>query len=890
MLPGANDPIEELSVSLVANASDFLNGIEESLEQGIESLDEFADQWRDDMGELAEWQQQLGLSFNMAMGLHDGDFAESMQAVINVNRQVVDSLNVSEAEILAYAEAMQSQVAPMVEDAYTRIADAAAEAGIVIDREAENLIRRELEFAATSRDTLPEAEQHISNLTDEIIATMPEASQKANEFDNAMKQLGAGLLNLFGVVGIAALVTTALRDLQRFFTVGTEMAIESTAAFREFEIQIRRLQRTLGDGAGTISDWEQFAETLSDEFGTDRRENLAQITDVLSRLTGELRLNAEQMQQVIRAGQIYDAVNGDIQNSAEKLARFVQGGQVESLRNLGVSYNEALVEAAKFELGITKATEEMTEQEEMLVRLQVVMTQANQLAGDAASVQDTLAGRMDNVNQRLAENQLQWGNFLAIPWVGVQEIFLQVSDAVLNLSRILVVLSLQWVAFWFAMGAGLQEGARQLKGFLSAGDDFSIDSITGAFEGGMEEALGIVSQIADAMMGKFGELGDVSAEELGSIGMAADDMSQNVQEAFEKASDALDDAIARWEEGLARARQSLEDKLADIFTDAARRREDLETDLQRDLADMERDAQRDKIQAVEEAQQDELNLREEFMRDMRDLEDRYLMDLEDALRDRDARRVLELLRRMNDEKQKRTDDFELRRSQRKEELKEELEDIDENLDFQRKMRRQAFQRELQDLAQQTQRRIADAHLSYQRQLRDLQRSIETRLRLVAEGLTKELQLNQSGLETLYQMLNQAYGSGGWVEAFYLRYMTMLAYMGSSGPTSGYVSSGSSGGFGSGTAGRNVSAYARGAVDMLVTQPQTIQVGEQPELINIVPLNRGSGLPKAGFGSRRGGNDRIELRVTVEEGLKAQIIDNTMGEVADIMTRVQRKGA
>ncbi len=812
---GGSDPIEELSVRLTASGADFIDEIEDAVEEAEEILG----------------------------GLGD---------------------------------TFEEQLAAKVSQAFAVIEEAAKKAGQKIDEDMGNAIKLTLIAAGRLGDTFEEMEQNIDTLTEGAVQGLKDMGKEAKQFDDIINRL-------LGRFAKGAIVLTAFRAVSNFLKEGIQNAIEYSAAVTRLEISVRAYQRVQGEAAGTIDEWREFAQQITEKFGGELEQTFIDISASVLLMSRSLSLNKDEIKGIIEAGVILDRVNGDIQGSAERLTDFILTGQVDGLERLGITYTDTLFQQTAFELGIRKTKDEMSEGEKQLIRYNIVLEQTNDLAEDAAAIQDTLAGRLDNVNTSIEESQRAIGNIFLPGWVAVKE---TVASAIQTFRELIQILTVglitafsAGIAAAAAFGAALNEIFKQVEeGTFFAGDVLLVFGET--FD---QELARLVESGVKRMLGDIETLGDVAEDEFGRAGDAAENMEMQISEAFESAEKAIEEATNKWAEGLEKAQQKLSDRLENIARQTARRRQDLETDLIRDLRDIEIDAARDREETIRDAMIDELRLREDFQRDIRDLESRFLLDLEDAVRDRDARRVLSLQRRFNLEKKKREESFAIQEKRNKENLALELIELEQNLRFQRERRLQAFQEQLADLAVQNIRRQQDARLAFGRELRDLQTNINRRLQLVAEGWAAQLQLNAAGLQGLFSQLNSAYGPGGFVEAFFARFALLTATNALQG-ISGLF--GGLGGLGLPT---GIPRRQRGAIGMVASSPTLMLVGERPEIINVSPFNTSTGAPIAGF--NRGGNRKeIGLEVSMEDGLVGRIIDQGLDEMADVMVNIKQAGS
>jgi hypothetical protein len=778
---------------------------------------------------------------------------------------------------------MGDEMAAAIDKAMERLGEAAKKGGknfVQIFKENQEVFREMFTQTATSSE---DAAVGIARLNEEV-DSMVEGLQKMTPLNKAIDQVTESLGGFFRQFGIPALVLGTLNEIQKFFKEGIRDAIEYTDVLRKFEIQVHQLQRTQGEAAGTVQEWYEFSQKLTEEFGTETPEMIERMSLLISRLNSDMSLNKDQMMELIRAGEILDRTNINNANSAEQLADFIQRGSVDALENLGLSFSEATFQAKAYELGIDKLEKDMSEQEKQLVRLNLVLDQTNMLAGDAASLQDTLAGRMKQANEDIESQGRLVGKFLAPAWVWLKEKTAEALEMITTLVQIWVVMLIKGGAAIIASFIGVAAAYAELQNQLESGN-INLPEIGRAFAEGTTEAFQqLQREGVERFMELLSDLSDSADVNFDGVSQSADKMAEDVGMAFDKVSDAIEDAMRRWEEGVADAQLKLQRRELDIARDAQRRQRDLQQKLNQDLSDMARDAARKKQDAIKDAQDKEIKLREDFLDDIKELENKYLFDLEDAVRERDARKVLDLLRRMNEEKKKREKDFKDRQKELKQNLKDELDQIDENLARQREKRLLAYQREMEDLRLATQRKLDDARMAYQRQLQDLETSIRRRLELVANGIAGELTLTAQGLQLLYDQLNGAFGPNGWVEAFYAAYAQIIASAGqkkTSSTTQSYSGTGSYGG-GGGLNSRPL-AYARGTRGHLAMSEELLRVGERPELVTVTPLG-GGGQPLAGFGGK--GQVQVAMRVSLGDGLVAEIIDQTMDDFADVLVDIE----
>ena len=864
---GGNDPIEEVAVQLTIDASDAIVEIEKGIEDAVEETEKFDEA----LEGISKRAQEIGKEFSALLKKYEGVERGQFGALADFQKLHENTEFVLD-ELLDFADVYDKQVATVIENAWNRIADAAEAAGLKIDKATEESLRKMLETTAETSETLEEGEQAVNSFADAAIEglqkTKAEASPMAQIFNDA-KSAVVGYLKKFAVV---ALIIKGLQMINQVVREGIKLTLEYDKALSSLSIQVRRYQRIQGEAAGSIGEWKEFAEEIVEKFGGDLTQTYDEIAEAVSRLGTQLSLNKQQIRDVITAGIALNKTNGDITGSSEVLADFIQTGYTDALRNLGLQYSEALFEQTAFGLGILKSKNDMSEAEKQLVRYQIILDQTNGIVQDAADLQNTLAGRAEEASEKMVSGTENIGRIVTPIWISIKEVVGSAFEAFGQLVTVIGILAVNALSAFgavaIATAAVLGELRTQMVNLV-----FDGEKLANVFDTTYLAAFKTFEDVGLKMIGFTEDMGDA----FGEPGPEAENMAMQVNAAFEDISKAMDKLNQDLAQGMEDARTDLNRTMEDLARASGRRRADMELDLQRDLQRLEQQGAVTRMGAIRESQIEEIRLREDFLRDIRDLENRFLLDLEDAVRERDARQVLMLQRRFNLEKRKREGDFRLRQKRIKEDLALELKQVQEQVEIRRELRLQAFLQEIEDQQESDKRKIEDARRAYQRQLDDLRLNHQRRIETIFAGITNELKLTNEGLRALFDMLMDAYGPGGWVEAFMNRYYQMLSGFGTS-PTASAT-----------PGGRRIggeSERQRGAINEIFTAPTMLLVGERPELVNVSPLSAGTGDPIAGFGGR-GGEQTVMLDISLDSGLIASIIDEGLEESAAVIANITR---
>lgn len=714
--------------------------------------------------------------------------------------------------------------------------------------------------------------QNISHAKDET-SGFGEAIQKiTGDIGKFVTGLTAGLTVLAG-----------LRELYQFFRESEQVALHASEANLQFEAGIIALQHNVGEAAGTIAEYTSFIERLSHTYGISAiNAKLASVSFLQS--ANAVGLTRDQIMGAIEAATIFSQATGKtLPESLSALNRFLQYGMTRGLKTLGVDLQA--VEAA-----VGKTFAEMSETD----RVEALNAILQQMAGYS----DTLAQAQDNLSQRQQRVNTQWEEAKTI-------IGNTLAPALLELKEFFAGIGTTAAKAFFLVQFGIGQLDAVIRAFVAGGLTLLTLVVDDLTKGRLPDLEAASRTAAEAFRTVFNELSSQSVQQLsgnlqhlqddfGETGDAAQGMSADVTQAMNEVTQAIEDGVKDWEEGLAKAQQSFRDAVANILLDSQRARFDAATKLSRDLRDIDAKAGEDRLKTIRNAQVEEKRLREDFQRQLRDLETKYLFELEDAVRERDARQVLLLMRRFNLEKNAATDDFNTKQKRLREDTKFELAEIERRRQIARQQRIIAYQEELADIELQKRRKFEDAQRNYQNELRDLRESIKRRIELLIQGFIQEGRLTHDALLGIYNQYRTVLGPGGLIEGLY-RYFSQAVQQYSAGIAAysarltglaGYY--GMAGGgrviSGSGGGGAGQKMYQRGG-EFIATSPTSITVGERPERVNVTPLSGGMA---GGFGGE-GQKAKIDLTVTLDSGLEAKLVDRAMNETAEVVLTITRSG-
>jgi hypothetical protein len=400
-----------------------------------------------------------------------------------------------------------------------------------------------------------------------------------------------------------------------------------------------------------------------------------------------------------------------------------------------------------------------------------------------------------------------------------------------------------------------------------------------------------------------------------------DEMLEIEEDRLEKRQDVLDDfakdSIRRWkdyQDKLLDLEADFNRRLADIDVKAQQRRDDTIADYGFRVAEAIRNAAFRREEAERKYRERELRDEKKFQEKLRQLRENFLLNLEDAVRERDARQIIRLTRQYNLRRTQMIRDEKLNKDDRKNAFEEQLREIE--FQKQERLRQLAIEhaRRLEEIDLQAQRERDRAKLEFERrqdaeeerynqqkedqkerlgeQLTDIEDAAQDRADKIVEGLQKEYDFTDEALNSIATLYEQTYGANGRVDtAIYntlVRIQQLRALMAALraeqlGPLVRYTGA-------NGIDVDNAGPQAEGGT-IVARKPTVAIFGEAgPEMATFTPLNKlgaGASVPPINAGQMANRSGRIRLEMLLSPDLEAKIVDNTLGEIADVNFTVER---
>lgn len=266
---------------------------------------------------------------------------------------------------------------------------------------------------------------------------------------------------------------------------------------------------------------------------------------------------------------------------------------------------------------------------------------------------------------------------------------------------------------------------------------------------------------------------------------ASEERQSALEELEKEHNERMEDIAREGARQRARIEADYQKELEELARDTERRRQEIFRETQRDLQELARDTDDALADEREDFQREERRETEDHLRDMRRLTEDYLFDLEDAVKERDARAVIDLQRRFALEQQRKEEDFQTNQQRDREDYDQRLQEIRENEARRREEILAQQAQELQDLMIHESERRAEIEASYQEQIArlneqmaearareqenyaerkaDLDAALKERLKAIAKELADEEKINEDGARKILGKLNQYFGVGGEID-------------------------------------------------------------------------------------------------------------------------------
>jgi uncharacterized phage infection (PIP) family protein YhgE len=835
----SDNEIERLTVTLEADYKDFLKQIDRAVDEAVKRLKETEEAPKKAKSSWEDLRGFLSGQFTSAItGVGAAIVAAfSVQAVMNFVRTLSEGLKAITGGFIAtnqQFETFRVQFETLLgsqSEAQKRI-DELAKFGVETPFELSEIVQADRLLQTFGGTALATGDnlRRIGDSAAAVNAGFQEVSFWTGRMYSAMmggQPFGEASMRLQELGIMSGDVRQKLEEMQKSGADGAELwAYYASVVDEKFGGAMDRLSKTLG---GVMSNLADFKAMLLREGGEEYfegvREDAIRLYDVLSapeaqKALTELAKAFGSIVDTVRqsaTSPILDQLEGiepeKVSSLAESLGRFA-----DSLANLGGAGGEG-------GSGVNKALDSLS------TLTDTVTTLVNLLK--------VLEDRFNAVST--AATGLAQGSSLGRLVIDIKEDIELASQSFGALDAVVERFTGKSLAGW---SAGLAKASGELagvdQGLKNVSSSLDAMNLTGAPTGApmapegegedFTEARERFEKYSQEFLDAQSELDEQRAELEKDHGEKVADITEKYgeqvaeleEEIAERRSDIVADsakALADLEEEGAERRQEIAEDtakaLAKLERDTASARADAIAGAQEDLAELEEDTQGAVAEVQEEAREEERRATEDHQREMRRLQEDYLLNLEDAVKNRDARAIVDLRRKYEAEKREKTEDFETQRSRAREEAREQAEQAREAEEEKRREIEEALAKQLEAIEENEAEKRAQIEANQQEQLAELaeteaekreeiaasqeeqlaklaeheaekraqieeglaealaaeqesyterqaalDEALQKRLEAVAQQLADEKDITEEGAEAILETLNEYYGVGG----------------------------------------------------------------------------------------------------------------------------------
>lgn len=683
---------------------------------------------------------------------------------------------------------------------------------------------------------------------------------------------------LTGTVGVILALVSAMKLLVEQLKQAYQYGYEFAKAVYQLQIGINAIRR-----AGveiTLQDVYENLDRLQAKFGIFSRKELVEGSAALINLTRDFGLTKEEIFSLQDAIATLAVVNGRAMDDVQRtVALAISSGYTEGLQRLGVSINRVTIALEAERLGFGRNYMSLTEQQRAQATYNLILEKTSKYQDDLEEYQNSAPGQIDAMKASWKDLWTEIGENIIPAFGALASILDTILERLVSFNQYIQesklpewIINLSKYAPWLVGGASLAWA----KSMQAKAEEPEVTD-----EEKQKQLNERLNEAASALWEKTLEIQDEYTEKL----------NDNYEDYLQDREDLLISYNQKAED----IERNFAQKLEDIEINVSQKNSDAWTSYYQQLEDINTWYN----QAVEDANSDHqqklLEAEEDFQDEMRKLRQQFLFDLEDAIRERDAKQAMLLIRQYNFDKQQAQQNQEDNQEEINDDYQQELQDLrkqkarklaearDElNRRFAEIQRE--YIRELEELGIWKQREYEERELWYQRELEqteiNLQRKNESAakarddaLRDLIKDFNKEYELTNEHWLAIFKLTDAYIGNNGaltqLVRNFAEFYAAALANISSSSildPTKlspmQQVNWGGS--------------YANGG-QVTVSKPTLALFGERgTETATFTPASKSGGA-----------NGKVAIEVLLSPDLEARIVDNTLGEVADMVIAVEK---
>jgi hypothetical protein len=626
---------------------------------------------------------------------------------------------------------------------------------------------------ALSMEGIEVDQAEINRAVKSLDEGLEEAGEEAEKTEGRMKRVGdAAKKVIAGLAAVAGVIAAAFKEAQEAIRgMRLELSFRLLAASAEQsseEILTAMREASLG----TIADAE-----LMRQANVAMQLSVARTPEEFEKLT-------------MAATTLGRAMGLDAAQGLELLINAAGRRSTEVLDNLGISLAEVNTKMETFaQQQFGKTVNQLSQAQRnalfMQATLDVAAEKAEQLGGateDLGTAGERAQAQFKNLRQEL-------GEFLAMIFdvLGMIGSALTGGEGVINRmirgAKAWQKVFIGVIAIVKGAGAAISELIDQVVAL-----EFNLDDIEMAFKETFTETSEMLEERFQQVIDPEEFAAGIAAgiEPLQEIPEATDEALAETLAIVDRFSTQMIDEAENMAAERVQIARDLQDELIEIEQEGVEKRAQIDAQLEERnaaaitkageaLAKLESDTDEKRETMKAEAEIKRRRRRQDHLREMRRLEQRFLDDVADAVKNRDARALVDLMRKHRREKSEREEDFQTKEDTEKEDLEirqRELEraedkrrrEIEKSLAKQLATNRREHQKQLAEQMQAERKAEADARASAARRQADLNAALQRRLASIARELADEERIDREGAARILAALNETFGVGGDIDA------------------------------------------------------------------------------------------------------------------------------
>jgi len=241
-------------------------------------------------------------------------------------------------------------------------------------------------------------------------AGLGDVTEEIDEASSASDRLGTALKGALAVVGAREII----RGLKAIVDAASDLEESSSKAGVVFADSFGQVAEFAAEAAVNVGLSEQAAFEATATFG-----NLFTAQGLAAEAAADMSTSV-----VSLSADLASFNNLEVDETLDKI-RSGLVGEIEPLRQLGVSFNAAQVEAKALELGLASANGEIDDGAKIQARYSLILEQTSAAQGDFARTSDGLANQQRILSAELGNAAAQLGQILLPAALDLVEIFRQ---------------------------------------------------------------------------------------------------------------------------------------------------------------------------------------------------------------------------------------------------------------------------------------------------------------------------------------------------------------------------------------------------------------------------------------------------------------------------------